>query len=72
MQLTASTGELGAAEFEEVLAAALRTVDDADPNALGARACGLRVLHHTSPRCTRAALAAPVPAPSPNPQGVFT
>ena len=36
-------------------------VDDAEPNILGAQACGLRALQHTSTRCTKAALAALVP-----------
>lgn len=36
-------------------------IDDAEPNILGAQACGLRALQHTTPRCTSAALAALVP-----------
>jgi FMN phosphatase YigB (HAD superfamily) len=36
-------------------------VDDAEPNIIGAQVAGLRALLHTSPRCTRAALAALVP-----------
>jgi epoxide hydrolase-like predicted phosphatase len=40
-------------------------VDDAEPNILGAEAVGLRALHHTCPPCTRAALAAFVPALAP-------
>ncbi len=40
-------------------------VDDAEPNIIGAQTVGLRALLHTSPRCTRAALAALVPALSP-------
>jgi len=47
-------------------------VDDAEPNIIGAQACGLRALHHTSPRCTRAALAALVPDLSLNLRGVST
>jgi len=43
-------------------------VDDAEPNTVGAQAVGLRALLHTSPRCTRAALAALVPALSPTPR----
>ena len=45
-------------------------VDDTEPNVLGAQACGLRALQHTSPRCTQAALAAFVPALSLEPRGV--
>lgn len=43
-------------------------VDDAEPNIIGAHTVGLRALLHTSPRCTRAALAAMVPALSPTPR----
>ncbi len=46
-------------------------VDDAEPNIIGAQAVGLRALLHTSPRCTRAALAALVPALSPTPREAF-
>lgn len=45
-------------------------VDDAEPNILGAQALGLRALQHTSPQCTRAALAALVPDLSANLRGV--
>lgn len=40
-------------------------IDDAEPNIIGAQSVGLRALLHTKPRCTRAALAALVPALSP-------
>lgn len=46
-------------------------VDDAEPNIIGAQSVGLRALLHTSPRCTRAALAALVPALSPTPREVL-
>lgn len=46
-------------------------VDDAEPNIIAAQAAGLRALLHTSPRCTRAALAALVPALSPTPREAF-
>lgn len=46
-------------------------VDDAEPNIIGAQALGLRALLHNSPRCTRAALAALVPALSPTPREVL-
>ncbi len=45
-------------------------IDDAEANILGAQASGLRALQHTSPRCTRAALAALVPELSLNLRGV--
>ena len=45
-------------------------VDDAEPNILGAQTLGMRALLHTQPRCTRAALAALVPALSPIARGV--
>jgi epoxide hydrolase-like predicted phosphatase len=40
-------------------------VDDADPNVVGAQAVGLRTLLHTGPQCTRAAMAALIPALAP-------
>jgi HAD superfamily hydrolase (TIGR01509 family) len=46
-------------------------VDDAEPNIIGAQSVGLRALLHTSPRCTRAALAALVPALSPTSREVL-
>ncbi|MFT4264945.1 MAG: HAD family phosphatase [Nocardioides sp.] len=40
-------------------------VDDAMPNIVGARVCGLRSVLHASPRATRSALEALIPALSP-------
>jgi HAD superfamily hydrolase (TIGR01509 family) len=51
-----------ALELLDLAAGRVLFVDDAEPNVLGAQAVGLRALLHTSPRGTRAALAAFVPA----------
>jgi len=61
-----------ALELLDVPAGRVLFVDDAEPNIIGAQAVGLRALLHTSPRCTRAALAALVPALSPTSREALT
>jgi epoxide hydrolase-like predicted phosphatase len=51
-----------ALELLDVPAGRVLFVDDAEPNIIGAQSVGLRAVLHTSPRCTRDALAALVPA----------
>lgn len=60
-----------ALELLDVPAGRVLFVDDAEPNIIGAQAVGVRALLHTSPVCTRAALAALIPDLSPISRGVL-
>jgi HAD superfamily hydrolase (TIGR01509 family) len=51
-----------ALDLLELPAGRVLFIDDAEPNIIGARAAGLHALLHTSPSCTRAALATLLPA----------